>query len=146
MSSAGAAASGGGSRHHPRVRHERHYTVEEANEMLAWVGDRLAAMRDAHARLTDEQAREALAGAAPGNGGGRPGRQVGEAFVELQAGLGALTAREIILRDLERGLIDFPAVRDGEEVYLCWIDARARDRVLARARRRLRRPAAALAS
>jgi hypothetical protein len=104
------------------VRHERHYTVEEANETLAWVGDRLAAMRDAHARLTDEQAREALAGAAPGNGGGPPGRQVGEAFVELQAGLGALSAREIILRDLERGLIDFPAVRDGEEVYLCWID------------------------
>jgi hypothetical protein len=79
-------------------------------------------MRDAHVRLTDEEAREALAGGAPGNGGGRPGRQVGEAFVELQAGLGALSAREIILRDLERGLIDFPAVLDGEEVYLCWID------------------------
>jgi hypothetical protein len=104
------------------VRHERHYTVEEANAVLAWVSDRLAAMRDAHARLTDEEARAALAGGAPGNGGGRPGRQVGEAFVELQAGLGALSGREIILRDLERGLIDFPAVLDGEEVYLCWID------------------------
>ena len=104
------------------MRHERHYTVEEANEALPWVGERLAAMRDAHARLTDEQAREALADGAPGNGGGHPGRQVGEAFVELQAGLGALSGREIILRDLERGLIDFPAVRDGEEVYLCWVD------------------------
>ena len=104
------------------MRHERHYTVEEANAALPWVGDRLAAMRDAHARLTDEEAREALAEGAPGNGGGHPGRQVGEAFVELQAGLGALSGREIILRDLERGLIDFPAVRDGEEVYLCWID------------------------
>jgi hypothetical protein len=104
------------------VRHERHYTVEEANDVLPWVSARLEAMRDAHARLTDEEAREALAGGAPGNGGGRPGRQVGEAFVELQAGLGALSSREIILRDLERGLIDFPAVREGEEVYLCWID------------------------
>ena len=104
------------------MRHERHYTVEEANAALPWVGDRLAAMRDAHARLTDEEAREALAEGAPGNGGGHPGRQVGEAFVELQAGLGALSGREIILRDLERGLIDFPAVRDGEEVYLCWVD------------------------
>jgi hypothetical protein len=104
------------------VRHARHYTLDEASAMLPWVAERLAAMRDAHARLTDEEAREALAGGAPGNGGGRPGRQVGEAFVELQAGLGALSAREIVLRDLERGLIDFPAVRDGEEVYLCWID------------------------
>jgi hypothetical protein len=104
------------------VRHARHYTLDEASAMLPWVAERLAAMRDAHARLTDEEAREALAGGAPGNGGGRPGRQVGEAFVELQAGLGALSAREIVLRDLERGLIDFPTVRDGEEVYLCWID------------------------
>jgi hypothetical protein len=104
------------------VRHHRHYTLDEASAMLPWVGERLAAMRDAHERLTDEQAREALAGGAPGNGGGRPGRQVGEAFVELQAGLGALAEREIVLRDLERGLIDFPAVRGGEEVYLCWID------------------------
>ena len=109
----------------PRVRHERHYTVEEANGLLEWVAARLEAMRDAHARLTDEEAREALAGGAPSNGGGRPGRQVGEAFVELQAALGVLSAREIILRDLERGLIDFPAVRDGEEVYLCWIDGEA---------------------
>jgi hypothetical protein len=105
------------------MRHQRHYSLEEATAMLPWVTDRLTAMRDAHARLTDEQAREALAGGAPGNGGGRPGRQVGEAFVELQAGLGALSSREIILRDLERGLIDFPAVREGEEVYLCWIDS-----------------------
>ena len=104
------------------MRHQRHYTLEEAIATLPWVADRLTAMRDAHARLTDEEAREALAGGAPGNGGGAPGRQVGEAFVELQAGLGALSAREIILRDLERGLIDFPAVLDGEEVYLCWVD------------------------
>ena len=27
----------------------------------------------------------------------------------------------IIIRDLQRGLIDFPALRDGREVYLCWL-------------------------
>jgi hypothetical protein len=26
------------------------------------------------------------------------------------------------LRDLDRGLVDFPAIRDGREVYLCWIE------------------------
>ena len=31
-----------------------------------------------------------------------------------------LRAREIVLRDLDRGLVDFPAVRDGQEIYLCW--------------------------
>ncbi len=33
-----------------------------------------------------------------------------------------LDERDIVLRDLDRGLIDFPALRDGREVYLCWID------------------------
>jgi hypothetical protein len=27
-----------------------------------------------------------------------------------------------VLRDLDRGLIDFPSIRDGREIYLCWID------------------------
>jgi hypothetical protein len=104
------------------VRHERHYTLEEATALLPWVAERLAEMRDAHSRLTDQEARAALAGGAAGNGGGHPGRQVGEAFLELQGGLNRLSEREIVLRDLDRGLIDFPAVRDGDEVYLCWVD------------------------
>jgi hypothetical protein len=45
---------------------------------------------------------------------------VSEAFLELQRALGELQAMEIVLRDLERGLVDFPAMRDGREVYLCW--------------------------
>jgi hypothetical protein len=105
-----------------RVRHGRHYTLEQASALLPWVTARLVAMRGARERLVDEEAREALAGSAPGNGGGRPGRQVGEAFLELQAEAGALEQREIQLRDLDRGLIDFPSLRDGREVYLCWVE------------------------
>ena len=26
----------------------------------------------------------------------------------------------IVLRDIEQGLIDFPGMRDGKEVFLCW--------------------------
>lgn len=104
------------------VRHERHYTIDEARAELPWVGEQLSAMREAHERLTDTEAREALATAAEGNGGGRHGKQVGEAFLELRRRLAELSAREIVLRDLERGLIDFPAVRASREVYLCWIE------------------------
>jgi hypothetical protein len=104
------------------VRHGRHYTLEEARAELAWVAEQLGAMRGARERLTDADARRALSDDSPGNGGGRLGKQVGEAFVQLQAGMGAFSRREIVLRDLDRGLIDFPAIRDGREVYLCWID------------------------
>jgi hypothetical protein len=102
------------------VTHARHYTVDQANAALEWVGERLTRLRDARRQLTDEEAREALGEAAPGNGGGGPGRVVSEAFVELQRSLRELQGMEIVLRDLDRGLVDFPAVLDGREVYLCW--------------------------
>ena len=28
--------------------------------------------------------------------------------------------REIIVKDLDRGLVDFPTLRGGQEVFLCW--------------------------
>jgi hypothetical protein len=104
------------------VRHDRHYTLDEARAQLPWAARQLAAMRAARERLTDVQAQRALTEGSPSNGGGKPGRQVGEAFIELQAGAKAFDEREIVLRDLDRGLIDFPAIRDDREIYLCWID------------------------
>jgi hypothetical protein len=80
-------------------------------------------MRDARERLNDEEARAALDEAGPGNGGGSPGRVVSEAFLDLRDALTELQAMEIVVRDLERGLVDFPAIRDGEEVYLCWVES-----------------------
>jgi hypothetical protein len=104
------------------MRHNRHFTLEEARAALPWVRERLTQMRDARARLTDEDARHALTGGSVGNGGGAAGKQVGEAFLELQAAVVAFDARGILLRDLDSGLLDFPSLRDGHEVYLCWID------------------------
>jgi hypothetical protein len=34
--------------------------------------------------------------------------------------LGTLEDAGIVLRDIDRGLVDFPAVLEGQEVYLCW--------------------------
>jgi hypothetical protein len=45
---------------------------------------------------------------------------VGEAFLEVRRLLGALEEAGIMIRDIDRGLIDFPAIRDEREVYLCW--------------------------
>src|SRR3954453_15986142 len=104
------------------MRHAHHYTLEEARTRLPWVRATLAALRDARARLTDQEARQALTDGSPTNGGGHPGKQVGEAFVELQNGIAAFDQRGVVLRDLDSGLIDFPAIRDDAEVYLCCID------------------------
>jgi hypothetical protein len=102
------------------VIHDRHFTVEEANALLPRVAPMLRSLRTARDRLTDAEAHEALAGAAPGNGGGNRGRDVGEAFLEVRRLLVELEELGIVIRDLDRGLIDFPAIRDEREVYLCW--------------------------
>lgn len=100
--------------------HERHFSLDEANALLDWVSSRITAIREARDRLADPGAHGALAEAGPLNGGGQPGRAVGEAFLEVRGLLVELQEAGIVLRDLDRGLVDFPAVREGREVYLCW--------------------------
>ena len=105
------------------MRHERHYTVEQAAAAMAWVAERVGWVRDAHARLLAmvSRVREAVMALDADQGGSYPGREVAAALVELSRAVGELEAVDIVLRDFERGLVDFPALRDGVEVYLCWL-------------------------
>jgi hypothetical protein len=102
------------------VIHERHYTLAEASELLPYVVEIIERMRSARDRLGDRAARDALSQAGPTNGGGDPGRTVSEGFVELRDSMAELRTLEVVLRDLDRALLDFPSIRDGREVYLCW--------------------------
>lgn len=102
------------------MEHGRHYSAEQANAALPWVSERLQSLRAAREGLNDREAREALAEAGPSNGGGQPGQAVSEAFLAMRSALAELNEMEVVLRDLDRGLVDFPALREGREVYLCW--------------------------
>jgi hypothetical protein len=101
-------------------RGQRHYTREDARSALDSLRPLLQRLRDVRDLLTDAEAHEALSAAAPANGGGEPGVQVGEAFLEVRRLLTALQDAGIMLRDIDRGLVDFPSTRDGRDVYLCW--------------------------
>ena len=100
--------------------HERHFTLAEANALLPRLGDLLSRLREAKDELTDEEAHEALSEAAPANGGGDHGKSVGVAFLEVRRLLETIEQSGLVLRDIDRGLVDFPAVVDGREIYLCW--------------------------
>jgi len=104
------------------LQHTRHYSLAEANAMIEDLRERIAALRTARTGLTDSEARSALDNAAPTNGGGAPGKVVSEGFLGLRSGLAQLGEMGIVLRDLDRGLVDFPSLRDGEEIYLCWTE------------------------
>jgi hypothetical protein len=107
---------------------ERHFTPEEANALLEQVRPIAESLVSHRRAFTVAAARKArLASRISGNGGDfdpqepreldeqleREAQAVASAVEELQ-GLG------VLVKDLDRGLVDFPALRDGEEVLLCW--------------------------
>ena len=97
---------------------ERRFTVEEANAMLPELRESLARMQAARQVMlrSGQRVKEAVAG----NGGGPEGRQYTEAVETLKTGVERLSEEGIILRDVETGLVDFPAERDGRLILLCW--------------------------
>jgi Uncharacterized conserved protein (DUF2203) len=105
------------------VLHERHYTLEQASAVRGWVSERVGWIRDARARLValGGAAQEAMSTINPDVGGSYPGRKVAGPLVELSRAIGELQALDIVIRDIDRGLVDFPSIREGEEVYLCWL-------------------------
>jgi hypothetical protein len=105
----------------PELRsHERHYTVQQANAALPWVAKRLEQIRQALATLEEPEQAAALERLESTSGGGYPGRRAAGAVLALMGAATQLEALDIVLRDPRRGLVDFPSIRDGVEVYLCW--------------------------
>ena len=107
---------------------ERHFTPEEANALLGQVrpvAESLVAHRRAFTVAAARRAR--LTQRISGNGGDFDPQEPSELDEQLQreaeAVAGAveeLQALGVLVTDLDRGLVDFPALRDGEEVLLCW--------------------------
>lgn len=77
-------------------------------------------LRNQRAVLVDRQLTASLAAHAPGNGGGDGARAFTEAALRFSSGLGQIDEWNVILRDLDKGLCDFPSVRRGVAIYLCW--------------------------
>lgn len=101
-------------------QHQRHFSVSEANALRPWVADRVQRLRRLRGE-SDLLDTEPIAPQAVATGGVWLGRRHAEVTLRLQLTLEELRLADIVVRDLERGLVDFPALRDGEEVYLCWL-------------------------
>jgi hypothetical protein len=100
--------------------HEHHFTRADADALLPTLAPLLTELRTAKDSLTDSEAHEVLSEASGSNGGGTEGRRVGEAFLRVRELLAAVQEIGVVVRDIDSGLVDFPAVIDGREVYLCW--------------------------
>jgi hypothetical protein len=106
----------------------RRFTPSEANTELAEIRplvEQLVSHRREQHRLNAE--RQALAERIAGNGGGIDASALGaleeaerRERVEIARCVNAVHRRGAIVKDLDTGLVDFPALRGGEEILLCW--------------------------
>jgi hypothetical protein len=105
------------------------FDLDAANDALAEVAPLLATLSDQRAELIRLRDRTLAAHAAATTGGG-PGMDETEAqrirlrmqgiVDQMAAAVARIDALGITLRDIERGLIDFPALVEGRPVWLCW--------------------------
>jgi hypothetical protein len=103
------------------VLHARHWTPAEANQLRPIVGATVRRLRAAREVLAQDGFDSEFALRAESTGGAWPGSERAKASVDVTLGFEALERLDIVVRDLDRGLVDFPAVIDGREVYLCWL-------------------------
>ena len=108
---------------------DKYFTRREAEELLPIVGGCLGEALE-HKKKIEEldevlsraAARiMALGGSLPDLGELSPKRTEREGSVaELQKAITQIQEMGCLVKDLEMGLVDFPSLREGEEVYLCW--------------------------
>lgn len=98
----------------------RFFTVGEANELIPFLSSKLRELRTLHQSLRVWGALNPSADEI----GLRGGTPVPTRYVELLVSLSGLV-EEICsegcqLKDLDSGLVDFPTIWEGREVFLCW--------------------------
>ncbi len=100
--------------------HSIHFTVEEANDMLDKIKPLIEEMMSLKKKLDakgfDIFSHQYLGGSGPNGMGSFPDEM--ERLITI---LKKLTADGVMVKGIDRGLVDFPHLRNnGEEVYLCW--------------------------
>jgi hypothetical protein len=108
---------------------QRHFTLEEALALLPRLTELLEALQ-AQSRERQELERrlaERYQHRVRGNGQVRGGEELTRAQAQLEAimtelneQVAAIAALGVEVKDPDQGLVDFPSLRDGREVYLCW--------------------------
>ena len=99
-------------------------------ELLPWLRSQFAAIADSSERLAElQQQIDDLAHHRQRNGHSNSAasctkkrQEARQITGDVQAVLTTIERRGILVRDVNRGLVDFPARReDGQEIHLCWL-------------------------
>ena len=107
----------------------RFFDIDAANEALVEVGPLLATLSDQRAELIRLRDRALAAhSSSPSGAAAKDDREETQVIRlrmqgiidQMAAAVARIDAVGITLRDIEQGLIDFPALSGGRQVWLCW--------------------------
>jgi hypothetical protein len=97
------------------------FTVEEANALLPTLRPKLLRIKHLYEVIgTLREAATAAAAASAAGGGMEGGSRYVKTLYEIGKLMTGLSETGVELKDHGRGLIDFPSVRNGRVVLLCW--------------------------
>ncbi len=104
----------------PSHRFTKHYTRDEARALLPQIREWLAEMNRLRAEVERYDKRLSGLNTAGQDTGGETVNRWIRALAGMQQILVGFQQRQIFIKDLSRGLLDFPAIIGGKEVFLCW--------------------------
>jgi hypothetical protein len=98
-----------------------YFTLQEANEALYIIRPLMDEVQRIRQKVLEKQpeAWPAIEKSA-GNGGNRALSDMVQDFEKFDALVHRIQDTDVLIKDINTGLLDFPALRDGHEVYLCW--------------------------
>jgi len=98
-----------------------YFSLEQANTVVALIRPQVKEILDIRQAILDRQPEIwPVVERAAGNGGSKKASQVTFEFQRLDTLVREIMATGAILKDINNGLVDFLALRDGKEIYLCW--------------------------
>jgi len=99
----------------------KHFTIEQANDALVALRPIIAEILEIRQTILERQPEVwPSLQKAVGNGGSKAASQVALEFARMDALVRQIQASGALLKDINIGLLDFPSLREGREVYLCW--------------------------
>jgi len=100
---------------------KRFFTVEEARQLLPSLKELMGQVMVISHRLEEyRDVVQQLADSASSNTGGPEGTAYLDIVISLQSCLTQLQETGCVLKSLQDGLVDFPHLKEGREIYLCW--------------------------
>ncbi|HEV2437850.1 MAG TPA: DUF2203 domain-containing protein [Verrucomicrobiae bacterium] len=101
-------------------RFNKHYTRDEVRGLLPQIRKWLERLTQLHQALERQEKRLGSLMKQGHDTGGQTVNDQVRALADVQEILAEFQRRQIFIKDLERGLVDFPAIIGGREVFLCW--------------------------